>query len=160
MNTQLQGLVAHLRWADAVTFHALGKCPAAQAEADVRDRLFHAAWVARAFADLLGGAPGGQPPREVPPFAELRELTRAAGEALQAWMDRASEGDLDRKVQVPWFADPPLRIAAREALIQAVMHSQHHRGQTMTRLKQLGGEAKNVDYIIWLWKQKPAPRWD
>jgi hypothetical protein len=29
----------------------------------------------------------------------------------------------------------------------------------MTRLKDLGGEPKNVDWIIWLWKQKPQARW-
>ena len=40
------------------------------------------------------------------------------------------------------------------------MHSQHHRGQCMTRLKDFGGEPKNVDWIIWLWKQKPPARWD
>ena len=36
------------------------------------------------------------------------------------------------------------------------MHSQHHRGQCMTRLKDFGGEPKDVDWLIWLWKQKPG----
>lgn len=160
MKTQLQDLVAHLRWADAMAFHALGKCPAAQVDADVRERLFHTAWVARSFCDILQGGAGAYPPKDVPAFPELRQLTRAAGEALQAWIDGVSEADLERKVHITWFPEPALHIPTREALLQAVMHSQHHRGQTLTRLKQLGGEAKNVDYIIWLWKQKPEPRWD
>jgi ElaB/YqjD/DUF883 family membrane-anchored ribosome-binding protein len=42
---------------------------------------------------------------------------------------------------------------------RVAMHTQHHRGQCMTRLKDFGGEPKNVDWIIWLWKQKPAGRW-
>jgi hypothetical protein len=29
----------------------------------------------------------------------------------------------------------------------------------MARLRALGAAPKNVDYIIWLWKQKPEPRW-
>ena len=29
-----------------------------------------------------------------------------------------------------------------------------------SRLKDLGGEPKNVDWIIWLWKQKPEARWE
>jgi uncharacterized damage-inducible protein DinB len=99
------------------------------------------------------------PPKEVPPFEDLRAFTRAAGEALQAWIDAAPDSELERKVHIPWFPEPALHIPAREALLQAVLHSQHHRGQTMTRLKQLGGEAKNVDFIIWLWKGKPEPRW-
>ena len=160
MKRMLQDLVAHLRWADAVAFHALGKCPAAQETTDVRERLFHTAWVAHAFAGILRGEPAGYPPSEIPPFRELRALTRTAGEGLQAWVDGATEAELERVVHIPWFPDPPLHIPAREALTQAVMHSQHHRGQTMTRLKQLGGEAKNVDFIIWLWKQRPEPRWE
>ena len=160
MRAQLQDLVAHLRWADAIAFHALGKCPAAQVEAEVLERLYHTAWVATAFAGILAGSPRDHhPPAEVPAFAELRQNVRAAGEALQAWIDGASEEDLERKVHIPWFPDPALHIPGREALLQAVMHGQHHRGQTMTRLKQLGGEAKNVDFIIWLWKEKPQPRW-
>ena len=54
-----------------------------------------------------------------------------------------------------WFPDPPCIITVAEALVQVAMHSQHHRGQLMTRLKDFGGEPKNVDWIIWLWKQKP-----
>jgi hypothetical protein len=38
------------------------------------------------------------------------------------------------------------------------MHSQYHRGQCMTRLNDFGGEPKDVDWIIRLWKQKPAAR--
>ena len=64
--------------------------------------------------------------------------------------------DLSRTVQIPWFPDPPCIITVAEALVQVAMHSQHHRGQCMTRLKDLGGEPKNVDWIIWLWKQKPS----
>ena len=50
-------------------------------------------------------------------------------------------------------------IRVDEALVQVAMHTQHHRGQLMTRLKDFGGEPKNVDWIIWLWKGKPPARW-
>jgi hypothetical protein len=29
----------------------------------------------------------------------------------------------------------------------------------MTRRKDFGGEPKNVDWIIWLWEQKPKGWW-
>ena len=29
-----------------------------------------------------------------------------------------------------------------------------------TPTKDLGGEPKNVDWIIWLWKQRPHARWE
>jgi uncharacterized damage-inducible protein DinB len=70
------------------------------------------------------------------------------------------EEGLARTVQIPWFPDPPCVITVAEALVQVALHTQHHRGQLMTRLKDFGGEPKNVDWIIWLWKQKPQGRWD
>ncbi len=63
-------------------------------------------------------------------------------------------------MRIPWFPDPPCIVTVAEALVQVAMHSQHHRGQCMTRLKDLGGEPKDVDWIIWLWKQKPEGRWN
>jgi uncharacterized damage-inducible protein DinB len=66
---------------------------------------------------------------------------------------------LSGTIRIPWFPDPPCIITTAEALVQVAMHSQHHRGQCMTRLKDFGGEPKDVDWIIWLWKQKPQARW-
>ena len=66
---------------------------------------------------------------------------------------------LSRTVRIPWFPDPPCVLTVAEALVQVAMHTQHHRGQCMTRLKDFGGEPKNVDWIIWLWKLKPQGRW-
>jgi uncharacterized damage-inducible protein DinB len=39
------------------------------------------------------------------------------------------------------------------------MHSQHHRGQNATRLRELGGEPPMTDLIVWYWKGRPGPRW-
>lgn len=57
------------------------------------------------------------------------------------------------------WRDPPCLIPVSDVLLQVCLHTQHHRGQNMTRLKALGAAPKNVDYIIWLWKQRPEPRW-
>ena len=70
-----------------------------------------------------------------------------------------ADAGLGRQVVIPWFAGPPCRITVDEALTQVAMHTQHHRGQLMTRLKALGGRPLNVDYIIWAWKQRPEGRW-
>ena len=65
----------------------------------------------------------------------------------------------DQEVLFP--GDPPVPGFDRlRALTQVAMHTQHHRGQCMTRLKALGGKPQNVDYIIWAWKNRPEGRWD
>jgi uncharacterized damage-inducible protein DinB len=51
---------------------------------------------------------------------------------------------------------PQFRLTVIDALMQAVMHSQHHRGQAAARLRALGGEPPTVDYILWL-KDRPDP---
>jgi hypothetical protein len=30
----------------------------------------------------------------------------------------------------------------------------------MTRLRDLGGRPRNVDFIIWAWKDRPAAQWE
>ncbi|MFH1176439.1 MAG: DinB family protein [Acidobacteriota bacterium] len=44
-------------------------------------------------------------------------------------------------------------------MLKVVMHSRHHRGQNMARLRALGGEPPTCDYIAWTWLDRPAPRW-
>ena len=55
--------------------------------------------------------------------------------------------------------NPPLTISVTEALTQAAMHSQWHRGQNATRLRELGGLPPTTDLIVWYWKGKPQPNW-
>lgn len=160
MEQFLRDLLAHSEWANAVFFHAWDRSPARDHE-EMRRRLDHLVGVQEGFLTLLrGGAPGG--PRPGPPdtFDSLKTRAVASHADLRAFAARLDAAGLARTVTVPWFPAPPCTITVGEALVQVAMHSQHHRGQCMTRLKDLGGEPKNVDWIIWLWKAKPEGRWD
>ena len=88
----------------------------------------------------------------------------------QAWADAeqwraieavpaARDADLAEQVSIPWFKDRALTITRAEALTQAVMHSQWHRGQNSTRLRELGATPPTLDLIVWYWIGKPA-RWE
>ena len=44
--------------------------------------------------------------------------------------------------------------------LQVVTHTTHHRGQVMTRLRELGGAPPVVDYVIWVWSGSPIAEWD
>jgi len=44
--------------------------------------------------------------------------------------------------------------------MQAVMHSQWHRGQNATRLRELGGEPPTLDLIVWIANNRPAAAWE
>jgi uncharacterized damage-inducible protein DinB len=155
----LRDLITHAEWANAVFFHAWGKSPAREHE-EMRQRVRHIIGIQQAFLAIFRGEPPGGPPDDAPPsFAELKARAETCHAALRDYAAKLEAETLSRTVRVPWFPDPPCVITIAEALVQVALHTQHHRGQCMTRLKDFGGEPKNVDWIIWLWKQKPAARW-
>jgi uncharacterized damage-inducible protein DinB len=156
----LRDLLAHEEWANAVFFHAWGKSPARDHE-ELRQRVAHVVGVQRGFEAILRGEhPGGPPGGPPPSFDELKARAVTSHAGLREFAAALDPESLARSVRIPWFPEPPCVISVAEALVQVAMHTQHHRGQLMTRLRDFGGEPKNVDWIIWLWKQKPAARWD
>lgn len=159
MISQLKGLLAHHAWADAVFFQAWGASPA-QSDAELRTRVAHIVEVQEGFLKVLKGEALSLPERPLPDQAELKARCRAAHEVYAALARTLDDASLAAPVKIPWFPDPPCIVSIGDALMQVCLHTQHHRGQNMARLKALGVAPKNVDYIIWLWKQKPEPRWD
>jgi len=160
MLDHLRQLLAHSDWANAVFFHAWAKSSAREHE-EMRRRVGHVVGVQEGFLKILQGENPGVPPSGPPPtFDELKARAISSHERLRAFAGSLDEPALARTVWIPWFPDPPCVITVAEALVQVAMHTQHHRGQLMTRLKDLGGEPKNVDWIIWLWKGRPQARWD
>jgi uncharacterized damage-inducible protein DinB len=156
----LRDLLGHAEWANAVFFHTWGKSPARDHE-ELRRRMGHIIGVQSGFLAVIRGETPGLPPDGPPPtFDELKARAVSCHAELSKLTAGLRADDLARMVRIPWFPDPPCVITVSEALVQAGMHSQHHRGQCMTRLKDFGGEPKNVDWIIWLWKKKPAARWE
>ena len=160
MNLFLQDLLAHAEWANAVFFSAWSNSPARDNE-ELRTRIGHIVGVQHGFLNvLLGEQPGGPPGGPPPTLDELRARAEFVHKGLREFVATLDPDSLGRQVRIPWFPEPPCLITVAEALVQVAMHTQHHRGQCMTRLKDFGGEPKNVDWIIWLWKQKPDPRWN
>ena len=155
----LRDLLAHAEWANAVFFHAWAKSPARDHE-EMRRRVGHILGVQQGFLAILQGEPPGAPPDGPPAsFDDLKTWAEKCHADLRDFAAGLGEEGLARQVQIPWFPPPPCVLTVAEALVQVALHTQHHRGQLMTRLKDFGGEPKNVDWIIWLWRQKPVARW-
>jgi uncharacterized damage-inducible protein DinB len=160
MLTLLRELIDHAEWANAVFFHAWEKSPARDHE-EMRRRVGHIIGVQQGFLSVLRGeAPGGPPGGPPPTFEALKGRAQASHAGLRDFAASLDEEGLGRTIRIPWFPDPPCVITVAEAMVQVAMHTQHHRGQCMTRLQDFGGEPKDVDWIIWLWKQELRGRWD
>ena len=159
MLTLICDLMAHAEWANAVFFHAWGKSPAREHD-EMRRRVDHIIAVQNGFLSVVRGDALTRPP-EAPPssFDELKARAETSHAGLRDFAATLTADTAARTVRLPWFPEPPCVITVAQALVQVAMHTQHHRGQCMTRLKDFGGEPKNVDWIIWLWKEKPEARW-
>ena len=54
---------------------------------------------------------------------------------------------------------PPGPVTLGETVLQALSHSAHHRAQANMRLREIGATPPIVDYIAWLWLERPKPAW-
>jgi uncharacterized damage-inducible protein DinB len=157
-----RALYAHMQWADAEMWRAIG---------EIRDEkllalLQHLHVVQHAFLLMWRGAEvdaqalyAAREPQELQAWA--REYYAALDDELPRLEQRLGE-----VVHMPWLAhfEKQLGRALRaptveETLIQVPAHSTYHRGQANLRLREAGGEPPLVDFIAWVWFGKPAPRW-
>ena len=87
---------------------------------------------------------------------DLTELARRSVE-VDAGIERLAEGagdrDLSREFLVPWFG---FNVTVREAILQALTHSQKHRADVCMLLPKLGVEVPGLDLIQWIAESRPA----
>jgi uncharacterized damage-inducible protein DinB len=161
MNRLLSDLFAHQSWADAEHWRAFEAAPHVFEDAALFNRLYHIHLVQHAFLAVCRKDRSFKP-SDIKEFANAAALKKYAisfhADALP-FVDSLSEAQLEMPAVIPWFKDPTLHLTTGRALIQCVMHSQYHRGQNATRLRELGGEPPLTDLIAWYWKGQPDSRW-
>ncbi len=161
MPSYLDELYAHQEWADAEHWRALEAHPPALEDKAIRERLLHIHLVQHAFLWIVGPRTEPFAGRKIEEFATMADLKAYGREGLARLNDMLKMADaarLEQQIEVIWFR-PPARITVAQALTQAAMHSQYHRGQNATRLRELGGVPPTTDFIIWLHKGKPPAQW-
>ena len=155
----IRDLYAHQAWADAEMWRFLDAAPAAMVDKKIGELLNHIHVVQRYFLSAVEGSPMTR--EELMQQIELPQLRvsyRSYHELAQNSLAKMRESHLDDAIAVPWF--PTFRPKCSEALVQAVMHSVNHRGQILMLTRQLGGDPKPLDYIIWTSKNRPAAEWE
>ncbi len=152
----IRDLFGHEAWADALMMRALLACQAARDDSEIRDRLHHANLTQRWYCDLYEGVTGDYRTAGTPPFHELRIAVEQYHERMRTVLERLTTEALERTFTFPRL-EFPIRLA--EAMLQETMHSGHHRAQNARRLRELGGEPPMADYLVWIWKGRPAPAW-
>jgi len=98
-------------------------------------------------------------PADFGSFAALKEYALRVHGYIEDELTALTDAQPSEPVTIPWFKERPLAISRAEALMRSVMHSQWHRGQNATRLRELGITPPTVDLIVWFWLGKPSSKW-
>jgi uncharacterized damage-inducible protein DinB len=165
MHTLIADLFRHMEWADATVWNAVLQHEECEADATLRDRLVHIHGVQRAFFSIWTGSAIDYPDARA--FPSLGALCRWGREYHAAAAPFVTEEtrDLQAIVVLPWAEQVVARFGTihdttlAETMIQVTSHSTYHRGQVNARLRELGAVPPLVDYIGWIWLNRPAPAW-
>jgi uncharacterized damage-inducible protein DinB len=160
----IRDLYGHQEWADAEHWKAIEAHPGAIDDDGICKRLRHLHTTQHAYLLLVRGDQ-----------VDLRSFAKRYGDsvAMQAVKGHAVEvhretakllselpaSRLEEKILIPWFKDPAFNVTIGQALAQAAMHSQYHRGQNATRLRELGGKPPTTDFVLWILKGRPKGEW-
>ena len=171
----------HMEWADALVWRTALSVDLNLADETMRARLHHIHLVQRVFLSVWQGAfahlqDSHERQQAVKAWMNKGGDLRAAdllawGQTyhrdVQSYLSGLSEDALAQVVTLPWsemvaarIGQTPASSTLAETLQQVAMHSAYHRGQVNSRLRELGAEPPLVDFIAWVWLDKPAAQWN
>jgi uncharacterized damage-inducible protein DinB len=163
----LSDLLRHMEWADARVWAAIPE--AAPVDKRLAELLVHLHVVQRAFLTIWTAGDVRsifRKPEDFPSWSAIRAWARPCYGELSAFIGGVSDMHLSGPVELPWSAQiaervgrPPGPTTLGETCFQVTSHSTHHRGQVNARLRELSLEPPLVDYIAWLWVERPSPEW-
>jgi uncharacterized damage-inducible protein DinB len=143
----LQDLARHQAWADTLHWKAIHENSILLEDSEIRKRLNHILMAVRMLTTLAQGeTPDTSGMKDIEPVAELEA---ALGKANVGLIQALETIDLQRIIALPRGPQGPWETPAGVLLLQAIMHSQHHRGQNASRMRQLGATPPMTDFVIW-----------
>ena len=143
----LKELARYQRWADGEHWKLLHGNATLLEDTEIRKRLNHMAMAYEMLAGLARGeAPDVAGMKERESIGELETTMRKATEGLERTLASVA---LEKMIALPRGPKGPFEAPAGVLLLQALMHSQHHRGQNASRMRELGVEPPMTDFVIW-----------
>jgi uncharacterized damage-inducible protein DinB len=143
----LLDMARHPAWADAAHWKTLRENTALFEDVEIRARLNHMLMAMKMLTTLARGETqdrGGM--KEIDSIDDLETSMVKAHGGLAATLESA---DLDKMIALPRGPKGSFEAPAGVLLLQAITHSQHHRGQNASRMRQLGATPPMTDVVIW-----------
>jgi len=143
----LKDLARYQAWADTAHWKALHENATLLEDLEIRKRLNHMVMALRMLTALAQGeTPDPSGMKDVQPADQLES---ALGKANADLIEALNTVDLQRMIALPRGPQGPWEAPAGVLLLQAITHSQHHRGQNASRMRQLGASPPMTDFVIW-----------
>ena len=140
-------LAKYQSWADSEHWKAIHAHRPLSEDAEVRKRLGHIRWAYLSLQALSRGeapSPAGAADRE-----SLEALEGAMKSSHEQMVTTLTSADLEKPVSLPRGPRGPFEAPAGVLLMQALLHSQHHRGQNAARMRELGITPPMTDFVVW-----------
>ncbi len=149
----LRSLVRHQVWADEALLEAVQAHAESLRDQNLYKVLHHIVMVQRVFLAFFHERPFDRAKESQLPesFDQLVQLFRDTHREELAFVDGLTEGELERRFDLTFLKSRP---TVAEGLTQVVMHSQNHRGQCLTKIRENGGKPPTLDYIKWAKNQQ------
>lgn len=162
----LLDLYEYMAWADAEVWRAVLACEAAAGDARIQDLLQHMYMAGKVYLRVWRGEPADEAPPEWDTATEVCAWGRAYLEEVREFVATRTEEAIREPMPASWMqrlegyigpAAGPVTLG--DTMAQVPLHSQHHRGQVCTRLRELGVAPPLIDYVVWVWQGRPQAAW-
>ena len=154
----LLDLIRHKNYANSVLLDAISARQEAAEDKELRVLLHHVLLADRFWFFLFLDRPFDVETESQTPNSLdlLRTMFRDTYAHEAEWLAGIRESDLERTVVTPFLPERTFSVA--QGMIQVCLHSHGHRSQCAARLRALGGQPPQMDFILWL-RDRPAPTW-
>ncbi|HEY6332070.1 MAG TPA: DinB family protein [Blastocatellia bacterium] len=154
----LSDLIQHNSYANSALIQSIGKHEKAARDPELLRLLHHINVANRHWFLIIVNEPFVLE-REIQVPETLEQIAAAYREICDRevkWGLRLPPAELERKIESPFI--PGVQVSVTEAMLQVCLHSNAHRAQCATRLRELGGSPPMLDFVMWL-KDRPLPDW-
>ena len=158
MIVMLRDLVLHKGYANSVLLSAAVQSSAVRGDAEIAELLHHMLVANRFWALSVVGEEfrADEELRSPRQLASLVDGFRGVQALEEAWLARATEGDVAKHVAGPMV--PGGRCTVAQAIMQVCLHSLGHRAQCAKLLRRHGIIPPSTDFVLWL-VERPEARW-